>query len=489
MNANIRRLGIVLVALFVLLVFQLNYLQVIRSDQLANHPGNTRSAVRDFGQPRGTIRTADGLVIAESYENPDSTSAYEYLRRYPRGPLYGHITGYFSYNFGSTGIERAYSGVLAGRKVAPTVKGMRDLLTSKIVTGNVELTIEHRVQRAAAQALRKRKGSIVVIDPRTGGILASVSYPSYDPNPLASASLTVAQNAYTRLNADKNRPLLARAYRERYAPGSTFKAVTAATGLTTEVVGLTTPVYPVLSALPLRYTTRPLRNFGGGSCGGNLITVFVVSCNTSFAQLALDLGGQQLYDGARGFGFDRGVPLDVSPGAVRSFFPSPQFFVKNDPQLAQSGIGQGNVSATTLQMALVAAAVANEGVIKEPHFMREVRSSDDELVQQAGNNDFSRAMSADVASQISSMMQQVVQRGTGTRAAIPGIPVAAKTGTAQTGLGTAHAWTIAFAPADVPRVAIAVLIENQPEVSTATGGRIAAPVAREVLRAALAATS
>ena len=489
MNANIRRLGVVLVALFVLLVFQLNYLQVIRSDHLANHPGNTRSSVRDFGEPRGTIRTADGLVVAESFKNPDTNSDYAYLRRYPRGPLYGHITGFFSYNFGSTGIERAFSSVLAGRKVAPTIKGMKDLLASKVVTGNVELTIDHRIQSVAAQALRKRKGSIVVLDPRTGAILASVSYPSYDPNPLSSPDLTNAQNAYARLNADKDRPLLARAYRERYAPGSTFKAITAATGLTTEVVGLTKPVYPVLSALPLRYTTRPLRNFGGGSCGGDLVSVFVVSCNTSFAQLALDLGAQRLYDGAKSFGFDRDVPLDVSPGAVRSFFPAPEFFVKNDPQLAQSGIGQGNVSATTLQMALVAAAVANNGVIEQPHFMKEVRSSDGELVVGESRNELTRAMPDKVAAEISSMMQEVVRRGTGTRAAIPGVTVAAKTGTAQTGLGTAHAWTIAFAPAEAPRVAIAVLIENQPEVSTLTGGKIASPVARQVLEAALAATS
>ena len=178
MNRNIRKLGVVFVGLFLLLVTQLNYLQVIRSDQLANHPGNTRNAIRDFGEPRGTIRTSDGLVIAESYPNPDKKSPYKFLRRYPRGPLYAHITGFFSYNYGSAGIERSYSSVLAGRKVATTAKGLKALLTDKTVTADVELTINHKLQQVAAQALRKRRGSVVAIDPRTGAILASVSFGS-----------------------------------------------------------------------------------------------------------------------------------------------------------------------------------------------------------------------------------------------------------------------------------------------------------------------
>ncbi len=486
MNRQIRRLGLVLLVLFLAMFFQLNYLQVIRADQLANHPGNSRNAVRDFGQPRGSIVTADGTVIAESYPNPNSKSSYDYLRRYPAGSLYGQLTGYFSFTYGSTALEREYNGVLAGHRTALTVKRLKDLLGSKVVTADVTLTIQDQLQRVAAKALKRRKGSIVALDPRTGAILAMVSYPSYDPNPLASTDFGATQQAFKALTADEGRPLLARAYRERYPPGSTFKVVTASTGLQTNVVGLTTPVYPVLRSLPLPYTTRPLRNFGGGACGGDLVNVFLVSCNTSFAQLGLDLGPQKLHDGAEAFGFNKTPPLDVSPGAAKSFFPSVDFFVRNDPQLAQGAIGQGNVSATPLQMALVAAAIANHGVVKAPHLMAEVRDSQGNVIQTETDNDWVSPVSAEVADELRGMMVGVVKGGTGTRAAIPGVQVAAKTGTAQTGLKTAHAWTVAFAPADAPTVAVAVIIENQPEVSTATGGRVAAPVAKAILQAALA---
>ena len=486
MNRQIRRLGLVLLVLFMAMFVQLNYLQVIRADQLANHPGNSRNAVRDFGQQRGSIITADGTVIAESYRNPNTKSAYDYLRRYPGGSLYGQLTGYFSFTFGSTALERRYNGVLAGHRTALTVKRLKDLLGSKVVTADVRLTIQDQLQRVAARALKRRKGSIVALDPRTGAILAMVSYPSYDPNPLASTDFAATQQVFKGLTADTNRPLLARAYRERYPPGSTFKVVTASTGLETQVVGLTTPVYPVLRSLPLRYTTRPLRNFGGGACGGDLVTVFKVSCNTSFAQLGLDLGAQKLHDGAEAFGFNKTPPLDVSPGAAKSFFPPVDFFVRNDPQLAQGAIGQGNVSATPLQMALVAAAIANHGTVKAPHLMAEVRDSEGNVIQSETDNDWVSPVSPEVADELRAMMIGVVNGGTGTRAAISGVQVAAKTGTAQTGLKTAHAWTVAFAPADAPTVAVAVIIENQLEVSTATGGRVAAPVAKTILEAALA---
>ena len=180
MNRQIRRLGLVLLVLFLAMFFQLNYLQVIRADQLANHPGNSRNAVRDFGQQRGSIITADGTVIAESYRNPNSKSAYDYLRRYPAGSLYGQLTGYFSFTYGSTALEREYNGVLAGHRTALTVKRLKDLLGSKVVTADVRLTIQDQLQRVAARALKRRKGSIVALDPRTGAVLAMVSYPSYD---------------------------------------------------------------------------------------------------------------------------------------------------------------------------------------------------------------------------------------------------------------------------------------------------------------------
>lgn len=487
MNRQIRRFGLFMVVLFGLMFAQLNYLQVLRADHLANHPGNSRNAVRDFGEIRGKIITADGRVIAESYDNPKSDSPYKNLRRYPAGSLYGHITGYFSFTYGATGVERSYNDVLAGRKTALTVQRLSDILKSKVVTADVTLTVNDELQRSSARLLRKRKGSVVVLDPRNGAVLSMVSYPSYDPNAFAGTDFKAVSQVFNRLNQDDDQPLLPRSYRQTYPPGSTFKAITAATGIETQVAGPQT-VYPMLKELPLRFTKRPLRNFGGSTCGGTMFDVFRVSCNTSFAQLGLDLGPEKLHDGATGFGFNRRPPLDLSPGAAKSVFPEPSFFVRNDPALAQGAIGQGDVAATPLEMALVAAGIANNGVIKEPHVMREVRDSDGAVVQSEVNNDWLRAVSPETAEEVRTMMIEVVRRGTGTRAAIKGVEVAAKTGTAQTGRGTAHAWIIGFAPADNPRVAAAVMIENQPDQGAATGGRIAAPILREVLTKALAVT-
>lgn len=487
MNTQIRRLGIALVVLFLALFVQLNVLQVIKAEELANDPRNSRNAERDFGQPRGRILTADGKVLAESLKNPNEKSPYTYVREYPGGSLYGHLTGYFSFVYGTTGIERSYNAELAGRKVTLSPKRLRDLLESKTITSDVTLTVDDRIQSSAARALGNRRGSVVVLDPRSGAILASVSTPRFDPTPLASTDIETTRTAFERLRDDPAKPLLARAYRERYPPGSTFKVVTAATGLETEVIGLTTPVYPQLRSLPLRFTQRPLRNFGGSECGGPLSDVFRVSCNTAFAQLGLDLGPERLHDGAVAFGFNRTPPIDLDPGTAPSAFPEVPFFVRNDPQLAQAAIGQGEVAATPLEMALVAAGIANDGVIMEPHVMKEVRDSDGAKARGEPRNEWRRAVSENTAAAVKDLMVDVVNNGTAKRAAIAGVQVAAKTGTAQTGRDTAHAWIIAFAPAENPTVAVAVIVENQPEVSTATGGKIAAPVARRVIEAALAA--
>ena len=487
MNTQIRRLGIALVVLFLAMIVQLNVLQVIKAEDLASDPRNSRNAERDFGQQRGRILTADGKILVESMKNPDPQSRYAYVREYPGGSLYGHLTGYFSFVYGTTGVEHTYNADLAGRKVNLSPKRLRDLLASKTVTSDVTLTIDDRIQRVAAKALGNRRGSVVAVDPRTGAILAAVSTPRFDPTPLASTDVETTRTAFERLRDDPAKPLLARSYRERYPPGSTFKTITAATGLETQVIGLETPVYPQLRALPLRFTQRPLRNFGGSECGGMLPVVFRVSCNTAFAQLGLDLGPDRLHDGAVAFGFNRTPPLDLSPGAAASIFPEVPFFKRNDPQLAQAAIGQGEVAATPLEMALVAAAIANGGVIMEPHVMQEVRDSDGSKVRGEPRNEWRRAVSEETASMIRDLMVDVVNQGTAQRVAISGVQVAAKTGTAQTGRNTAHAWIIGFAPAVNPTVAVAVIVENQPEVSTATGGRIAAPVARQVLEAALAA--
>ena len=481
MNKQIRVLGIVLMVMFTALFVQLNNLQVISAGRLNNHPANTRTVVRDFTQPRGAIQTADGVVIAESVEVDDD---FERQRRYPEGELFAHLTGYFSFTFGDEGVERAYNDALTGRDRKVTLDRLGDILLEKDKTANVTLTVSKTLQQIATDGLAGRKGSVVAIDPRNGAILAMADYPSYDPNVLASHNQDDVRKAWADLNADPERPLLPRTYRERYFPGSSFKVVTAAAALATGVATPTQPVYPTLTELPLPQSVEPLRNFGGSSCGGALPEILRVSCNTAFAQMGLDLGPQRLAATANQFGFNKVPPIDLPFGA-QSVFPDPSAFARDKPALAKSAIGQQDVAATPLEMALVAAGIANNGVIMTPHVMAEVRDSKAEVLETYQPKPWMEAVPPEVARAVRDMMVGVVAAGSGANAQIPGVAVAGKTGTAQTGLGTSHTWFIAFAPAEAPRVAVAVMLENQSSANEFTGGALAAPIARDVIAAAL----
>ena len=481
MNTQIRRLGVVLLLLFSALFVQLNWLQVIDAHSLNNNPANSRAVVRDFIQPRGVIQTADGTVVAQSVPSND---AFKLQRQYPLGPLFAHVTGYFSFTYGGEGAERQFNDDLTGH--ATQGFNPRDLLVQRSKTDNVTLTLSRNLQQVATDALGRRKGSVVALDPRTGAVLALADYPSYDPNVLASHNQDAVRQAWTDLNASPDKPLLPRTYRERYFPGSSFKVVTAATALATGTATTTMPVYPNLVELPLPNTGgQTLRNFGGSSCGGTLPQALQVSCNTAFAQLGLDLGGQKLSAGAEAFGFNKVPPLDLPFGAS-SVFPAAGDFDRDKPALAKSAIGQQNVAATPLQMALVAAGIANNGVIMTPHVLAEVRDANGAVVDTYQPKPWLTAVPPDIAHTTRDMMVGVVTGGSGTRAQIPGVTVAGKTGTAQTGNDTSHVWFISFAPAEAPRVAVAVMLENQPSSNEATGGALAAPIAQAVLRAALA---
>ncbi len=482
MNTQIRRLGIVLIVLFTALFIQLNYLQVIEANDLNNHPANSRAVVRDFSQPRGVIQTADGAVVAQSVPSND---AFKLQRQYPLGPLFAHVTGYFSFTYGSEGVEKEYNDALTG-KVSQGSFNPRDLLIDREKTGNVTLTISKSLQELASEQLGERKGSVVALDPRTGAILAFVDYPTYDPNTLASHNQDSVRAAWSELNADEDKPLLPRTYRERYPPGSSFKVVTTAAGLATGTASPAQPVYPTMRELLLPNAGgQTLQNFGGSTCGGPLPEALRVSCNTAFAQLGLDLGAQKLSGAASDFGFNKVPPIDM-PYAAQSFFPAAGAFARDQPGLAKSAIGQQDVSATPMQMALVAAGIANNGVIMTPHVLGEVRDSDGAVVQRYEPKPWLTAVPPSVAQTTRDMMVGVVERGSGTRAQIPGLAVAGKTGTAQTGLDKSHVWFVAFAPADAPRVAVAVMLEDQPSTTEATGGALAAPIAQAVMRAALA---
>ena len=382
-------------------------------------------------------------------------------------------------------MEKQYNDALTGR-VSKTSFDPRALLVEKDKTANVTLTLSRSLQELATAQLGDRKGSVVALDPRNGAILALADYPTYDPNTLASHNQDAVRSAWTELNADTDKPLLPRTFRERYPPGSSFKVVTTATALATGTATPTQPVYPTLRELPLPNSGgQTLANFGGGTCGGPLPEALRVSCNTAFAQLGMDLGGQKMSAGANDFGFNKAPPIDL-PYSAASFFPAAGAFARDQPGLAKSAIGQQDVSATPLQMALVAAGIANNGVVMTPHVMAEVRDAEGEVIQRYEPKPWTTAASPQVAQATRDMMVNVVDRGSGTRAQIPGVSVAGKTGTAQTGLDKSHVWFIAFAPADAPRVAVAVMLEDQPSTNEATGGALAAPIAQAVMRAALA---
>ncbi len=477
MNVQIRRLGIALLVLFGVLFAQLNNLQLRQAGRLSNDPRNTRAIVIDFSRERGRILAADGTVLADSVPTDD---ALKRQRRYPEGPLYSPVLGFFSFNFGSDGVERAFSPELAGRKV--TINSLDDLLAATPRTNDVTLTIQPAVQKAAAAALGSRRGAVVAVDPRSGALLGLVSFPTFDPNTLAGHDLKAVQRAWNGYQSDPAKPMLPRPYRERYSPGSTFKLVTASAAIGSRP-DLVNKAYPPLKALDLKGTGRDLPNFGGSTCGGTLPDLLRVSCNTGFGQLGLDLGGQALLDEASSFGWGERPPLDLPAPAV-STFPG-LADLRTEPQVATSAIGQLDVTATPLQMALVSCAVANGGTIIGPHVLARVTDSQGQVVRTAETKPWKQPMTSADASRLKDMMVRVVQRGTAGRAAVAGVQVAAKTGTAQTVGDNAHAWITAFAPAEAPTVAVSVIVESQPGVTEATGGSVAAPIAQAVLKAAL----
>jgi peptidoglycan glycosyltransferase len=495
-NRSIRQVAVVLLGLFLVLFVQLNRVQVLDAESLREHPANTRAVFRDFARPRGPITTADGVVVARSVA---VSGPLERLREYPLGERYAHITGYLSLNVGSTGIERSYNDELTGRTSGQQLDRILDLFgADQDFTGEVVLTVRDDLQQAAQEALGQQLGSVVALDPRSGAVLASWSYPSYDPNRLSAHDGNAVNAAFAELQAASGTPLLEKAYREIYFPGSTFKVVTAAAGLGSGEITPTFPVFEQLDAYTPPLTTRPIRNFGGATCGGDLDELLRVSCNTGFAEMAAELlGPDPMVATAEDFGFNEAPPLDV-PATAASRFPTdfgerleaptpeiPAGVYENTPTLAQAAIGQNDVAASPLHMAMVAGAIANDGVMMQPHLVGEVLDRTGDSIRSIDPESWRTATSPEVAADLRSSMIGVVQDGTARRLAVDGLEIGGKTGTAQLGTDppSSHAWIVAFAgrPGAEPELAVAVLVQAQPGASEQTGGSVAAPIARAVI--------
>jgi peptidoglycan glycosyltransferase len=355
--------------------------------------------------------------------------------------------------------------------------------------GDVSLTIDPQAQNAAYDGLRDLggpniKGSVVALDPSTGAILAMVSSPTYDPSDLASHRLTTISDSWKKLTSDPNRPMLNRGIQERFPPGSTFKLVTAAAALSS---GQYTPesMVPGGAELDLPLTDDTLPNDSGGDCGGSKVTLtqaLMVSCNVAFGWLGMELGDDALREQAEKFGFGDKY-LDDLNGQVESVFPADP----DEPQTALSAIGQFDVSSTPLQMAMVTAGIANGGTVMKPYLVDEVRSPNLDVLDKANPEPYRSAVSSSVARDLTQMMIEVVDQGTGQTAQIPGTKVAGKTGTAQTSVDrNPYAWFVSFAPADDPQVAVAVLIEDAGVARDAiSGSGLAAPIAKRVMEAVM----
>lgn len=483
MNTTTRRLAGIVMVMFLALLVSTTWIQFFAADTLNNDPRNARTLYAQFGTDRGPI-VVGGDAIASSVPSDDE---WNYQREYAKGRLYAPLTGYYSLVSGTSGIEQAENDFLAGSADALWVERVQNVLTGSDPQGSsVELTIDPAAQRAAWDALGDQRGAVVAIEPSTGKILAMVAKPTFNPNDLATHDTGKANKAYLDLLNDEDKPLISRATGTHYPPGSTFKLVTAAAALESGDYDESTVIdAPVTYTLPGTRTDLP--NYGGTACSPSgeqsLADALRISCNTAFAKLGVDLGADALAEQSADFGF--GETVDVPFPAVASRYPDPDSLTPD--RVALSAIGQGDDVVTPLQVAMITSAIANGGELMEPFSVETVRDAELEVVSETRPSSMGRSVSESTASQLRDMMVSVVEDGSGTAAQISGVTVAGKTGTAQTSRDVSpHAWFTGFAPADDPQVAVAVVVEQGGSMgSEATGGRVAAPIAKAVVEAVL----
>lgn len=486
MNGQIRRVAIVVMAGFMLLFAAPFYWQVLAANRLNNDPRNGRVLIKEYSIERGQIVLPDGAPVARSIPTDDSL---KYERRYPQGARYGMITGFDSLVFGRSLAESEFNSFLLGKAPEQFAQNLSDLVTERPNPGGtLVLTLDPAAQRAAEQALGRRKGAVVALDPSTGKVLAMTTYPRYDPNDLSSHDTGKVRKAWDQLNKDPDKPLLNRAAGELYPPGSTFKIITAAAALESGLRPDSTRQNEHTYKPP--QTSREIENFGGENCLGGkdplrLDEALEVSCNTYFAHLGVDLGTQRLVGEAQKFGLNSPSPLQL-PGGAESQIPKEL----DPPSLAQSAIGQRDVRVSPLQMASVIATVANGGRRMAPYVVDRVLSPDGtKTVKRFEPESLGQSIPSNVADQLRQMLDLVVNgpAGTGSAAQIPGLDVFGKTGTAQHRTNEPpHAWFVGSTSKGGKSIAVAAIVEDGGELgSEATGGRISAPIARAVMEAYL----
>ena len=487
MNRELKRISALVLLMFTALFVASSVVQVFQTDNLEADARNQRARADQYSIRRGQILTSDGTPIVTS---PKSKDFYQFGRKYANGPLYAAVTGYYNPIGAPTGIEGALNGQLAGTAADQVFSRLQSVVTGQDPKGaSVQLTIDRRIQKAADAALGTQRGAVVAIDPKTGAVLAMVSKPSFDPNAIADHDTGVS--AYDALEKRAVNPLVNRAIGgDLNPPGSTFKIITASAALES---GKYKPssTFPSPTSYRLPGTGTVIQNSYGERCGSgskaSIATALTLSCNIPFAQLGIKLGDDALRSQAEKFGFDQplSIPLKVTPSQYPARTAAGTAL--DASVTAQTAFGQQDDLATPMQMAMVAAAIGNGGVLMKPELVQKVLSPSLATVQSFSAKTLGTPVSATTAGEIRSMMVASVNAGAATNARIDGVEVAGKTGTAQNGEGEPYTlWFTGFAPAADPEVAVAVVVENGGGLGeTGYGNKVAAPIAKQVMEAVL----
>jgi len=482
MNRELKRVTILIFAMFLTLMTSTTIVQAFQNENLGANKNNSRSLYASYSTERGPI-LVDGRPVAQSVPSNDH---FKFQRTYPNGPLYAPVTGYFTLGKGSTMIEHSLTDELSGTANSQFLQKVDSIITGQEPKGaSVELTIDPTAQQAAFDALGDYQGAIVVTQPKTGRILAMVSKPTFDPNLRTNHDPDAAAKAYDTLNADLTKPLVNRAIKgDLNPPGSVFKLVVASAAFES---GKYTPesLLPNPKTFQLPGSNLVIRNAGGDDCGGgetaSIATAVELSCNVPLAKLGLELGSKALLEQAKKYGFN--VSYDIPMSVEPSVFPT----VMDEAQTALSSFGQFEVRATPLQMAMVSAGIANGGIIMQPNLVEAVRNPDLSPIRQFQPKVFSQAISARSAAWLTAIMVGGVNTGAASNARISGVEVAGKTGTAENAANDPYTfWFTGFAPAGEPRYAITVLVENGGGLGqSGFSSLITAPIAKKVLEAVL----
>jgi peptidoglycan glycosyltransferase len=464
-NAAIRRAAIAVLVGFVLLAFGLVYWQVVRSQSLDSAASNPRAAEASLTEQRGSILDSKGQVIARSVEGADGR-----LQRVYSDASLAQTIGYVSTRYGLDGLEASYNGYLSGQQGKDPITSIWSDISRQPLRGNdLVLTVDSSLQRVAAQALGQRRGAVVALDPRTGAVRAIVSAPGYDPNKLDALGSSLLQ--------DPDKPLLNRVTQGLYPPGSTYKTVTATAALDSGVVK-PSDIYKCVDGIVIRGFPIACTNAPPGETEWDFLHAYAYSINATFAQVALQIGAGRFTDYSHRFGLGDSQPFDIDVATSLVAQPGNNL---NDVLLASSGFGQGQLAVTPLQMALVAATVANNGVEPSPYLVAQVRDADGNVVSDRHPDAHGEVMRAQTAATMKEFMSTAVAIGFGREAGLAGLDVAGKTGTAETGgSDAAHAWFIGFAPVSAPRIAVAVIVENG-----GSGGITAGPIAAQIFKSVL----